>query len=133
MGLIIYLIAFVTSALGLFLANLINDNIEVDELAGLTPLQINELITGLMWFIVCLVVYFGSAQIDNEKWFKLLSPSFFLTWVFVCAGIILGTILFLVYQDSSVTIDGDVVKNAFFSNLGISLGPTASASLDLRD
>ncbi|MHA2027965.1 MAG: hypothetical protein ACXAB7_01060 [Candidatus Kariarchaeaceae archaeon] len=133
MGLVVYIIAFVTSALGLLLAEIINDNIDVDELAGLNPTEITLLIQGLMWFVVCLIVYVGSAQIDNEKWFKLVTPSFFLTWAFVSAGTILGWILFLLYQDTSVTINGDDIRYAFFQNLGLALGPTGAASLGLRD
>ncbi|MHA2091078.1 MAG: hypothetical protein ACW98K_09485 [Candidatus Kariarchaeaceae archaeon] len=132
MGLIVYIIAFVTSAIGLLLAFIIDDNIDV-EVGGLTALEMERLILGLIWFIVCLVVYFGSAQLDNEKWFKVLTPSFIITWAFVSAGTILGWVLFLLYQDSSVTIDGDDIRFAFFDFLAVSLGPTAAASLGLRD
>lgn len=132
MGFVVYVITFVSAALGFFISGVVNDEISVDELAGLSPAEINGLITGLLWFLVCFVVYLGTSRLEEASWFKLLTPSFFITWAFVCGGIILGSILFLIYQDSSVTIDGDVISFAFFNNLAIALGPTASASLGIR-
>ncbi|MCE7734967.1 MAG: hypothetical protein GPJ54_08830 [Candidatus Heimdallarchaeota archaeon] len=132
MALIVFLIAFLTTGIGYALGQLLDREIDINELAGLNQFQIAGLINGLVWFVVCFVVYFGSTKLDEKK-FGLISPSFILTWFFVAMGIVLGTILDIIIQGDSVTIDGDLIKNAIFLNLAIALGPTASASMGLND
>ena len=39
----------------------------------------------------------------------------------------------IIIQGDSLTIDGDLIKNAVFLNLAIALGPTAAASMGLND
>ncbi len=132
MAFIVFLIAFLTTGLGYALGQLFNREIDINELVGLSQAQINGLIEGLVWFIVCFVVYFGSSKL-NEKKFGLVSPSFFITWFFVAMGIVFGFILDIIIQGDSLTIDGDLIKDAIFLRLAIALGPTASASMGLND
>ena len=132
MALIVFLIAFLTTGIGYALGQWINREIDINELGGLEPAQIDGLIIGLVWFIVCFVVYFGSTKLDEKK-FALVSPNFFITWFFVSMGIILGYILDIIIQGNSVTIDGDLIKDAVFLNLAIALGPTGAASMGLND
>ncbi|MFV2013865.1 MAG: hypothetical protein ACC656_00415 [Candidatus Heimdallarchaeota archaeon] len=132
MAFIVFLIAFLTTGIGYALGQLLNREIDINELGGLNQLQIAGLINGLVWFIVCFVVYFGSTKLEAKK-FSLISPSFFITWFFVAMGIVLGFILDLVIQGGTVTIDGDLIKNAIFLQLAIALGPTAAASMGLGD
>lgn len=132
MALIVFLIAFLTTGIGYALGQLLNREIDINELAGLNQFQIAGLINGLVWFVVCFIVYFGSTKLDEKK-FSLVSPSFLITWFFVAMGIVLGFILDIIIQGDSLTIDGDLIKNAVFLNLAIALGPTAAASMGLND
>ncbi|OLS25763.1 MAG: hypothetical protein HeimC2_16980 [Candidatus Heimdallarchaeota archaeon LC_2] len=132
MALIVFLIALITTAIGYALGQLLNREIDINELAGLNQLQITGLINGLVWFVVCFVVYFGSTKLDEKK-FALISPSFIITWFFVAMGIVLGVILDTIIQGDELTINGDLIKNAVFLNLTIALGPTAAASMGLND
>ncbi|MHA2097435.1 MAG: hypothetical protein ACW99A_02005 [Candidatus Kariarchaeaceae archaeon] len=132
MAFIVFLIAFLTTGIGYALGQLLEREIDINELAGLNATQINGLINGLVWFVVCFVVFFGSTKLEEKK-FSLVSPSFFLTWFFVAMGIILGSILDVIIQGDSVTINGNFVKNAVFLNLAIALGPTCAASMGLEE
>lgn len=132
MALIVFLIAFLTTGIGYALGQWINREIDINELGGLDPVQIDGLIIGLVWFVVCFVVYFGSTKLD-EKRFALVSPNFFITWFFVAMGIVFGYILDVIIQGDTLTIDGDFIKEAVFTNLAIALGPTAAASMGLND
>ncbi len=132
MALIVFLIAFLTTGIGYALGQLLNREIDINELAGLDPAQIDGLINGLVWFVVCFVVYFGSSKLDEKK-FGLISPTFFITWFFVAMGIVFGYMLDVIIQGDSLTIDGEFIKEAVFTNLAIALGPTAAASMGLND
>ena len=131
MALIVFLIAFLTTGIGYAIGQFLNREIDFD-LEALNPAQMIGLINGLVWFVVCFVVYFGATRLDENK-FRLISPNFFITWFFVAMGLVFGVILDIIIQGDSITIDGDLVKNAVFLNLALALGPTAAASMGLND
>ncbi|MHA2251582.1 MAG: hypothetical protein ACXAD7_14555 [Candidatus Kariarchaeaceae archaeon] len=132
MKLIAYFVSLLAAAVGLFLALVVEDEIGVDKVGGLTPLQINGLIAGLIWFLVCLIVFLIVKKLDESR-FGLLSLNFLLTWVFVNAGIILGFLIYILVDTGELDVEFDAIKDIFFVNLAISLGPTASVPLGLQE
>ncbi len=132
MKLIVYLISLITASIGYFIGLEIWESISVDELGNLTQIQIENLVWAFVWFFICLVVFFVSKKLE-ESWFGLISLDFFLTWAFVCTGIILGRLLFELVETGSLDVEFEEIKDTFFRTLPLALGPTCSVSMGLRD
>lgn len=132
MSLVLFLITLVAAAIGTTAALWLQANVSID-IGGMTSAQVDALITALAWFLICFVVYFAASKLKDVKSFKLVSLKFFLTWAFVCAGVIIGTILYILIDQGSVSIKSNDLFNWFLLALPLALGPTGAASMGLRD
>ena len=124
MKFIVYSISLFAAALGTILSSfLIDANI----------INLPELIVAIIWFLISFVTYISAKNLKDEKWFKLISIDFFLTWAFTTIGVLIGVLVWTLIDFGSVSIDFDAMMNLFFFTLPFSLGPTATTSMGLRD
>lgn len=124
MKFIVYIISLFAAALGTILSSfLINANI----------INLPELIVAIIWFLISFITYISAKKLKDEKWFKLISLDFFLTWAFTTIGVLIGVIVWILIDTGAVSVNFDNMVNLFFITLPFSLGPTATTSMGLRD
>lgn len=111
----------VATAIGIIVSSLLTDIINLPEL-----------INAIFWFLICFTTYYFARRMDYG-WFKMISLDFFLTWAFVCIGVILGLIILQLINTGSVTANLEQLTSFFYSSLPLALGPTATTSMGLRD
>lgn len=124
MGFIIWIIAFVATAIGKILA---------EFLVSLELFDLPELISAIVWFLISFVTYLAGRKIEGEGWFKLLSLNFIVTWAFCTFGVLLGAVIWELIVTGGVVLQLEVILAIFFGSLPLTIGPTASLSLGLRD
>ena len=122
MKFVVYVMAMSTAAIGTIISSFVADIINLPEL-----------ISAIIWFLISLVTYMGAKRMKESEWFKMLSLDFILTWAFTCIGVILGFIILVLIDKGSLTINLDQIVNLFYATLPLALGPTATTSLGLRD
>ena len=124
MGFVGWLIGLVATALGTILGFLLVDS-------GLIGLA--EVIPAIVWFLICFVTYYAGTRLKEEKWFRLLSVNFLLTWIFCDVGYLLGIIVWQLIKTGTVSMSGNQLLDAFLISLPLTIGPTATMSIGLRD
>lgn len=124
MGFIVWLITLVAAALGTVLGEFI---ISIDLIG------IPELVSAIIWFLIAFTTYFFGKRLDEEHWFKLVSINFIVTWAFCTVGYLLGLIVWNLIDQGAVAITLDQMVTFFFIALPLTIGPTATVSLGLRD
>ena len=124
MKFIVYIISLFAAALGTILSSFLLDaNI----------INLPELIVAIIWFLISFITYISAKKLKDEKWFKLISIDFFLTWAFTTIGVLIGVIVWTLIDSGSVAVNIDTMVNLFFVTLPFALGPTATTSMGLRD
>ena len=99
-----------------------------------TPIRIALFFNALVWFVVLFLVFWGSTMfIDYGEKNGLLSLTFFITWICVAFGMVIAVIIHSLLATSSVTLNLDLLIDAFFGVLLLSLGPTIAALLGLSN
>jgi hypothetical protein len=92
-----------------------------------------DLISAIFWFLIAFSTHFFAKRIKDEKRFGLLSLNFFITWAFCTAGAIIGDIVWDLIDSESTSIQLDAVVDSFFFFLALTIGPTATAALGIRE
>lgn len=119
---IVYITALFAAALGTVIAYFLVDIIDLPDL-----------INAIVWFLIAFTTYFFAKKVKDESWFKMLTLDFFITWAFTTIGVILGTIVVILIDTNSLTLNWDSLVTTFFASLPLALGPTATASMGLRE
>lgn len=132
MSFVLYVITLVTAAIGTILSAMIFNNIDVNSLGGLTPAQIQAFLNALFWFLICVGTWFGASRTD-EKPFGFISVKFLIAWIFCNAGAMIGFIVALLIENGSLVLEAEQLANQFFLILPLTIGPTATASMGLKD
>lgn len=99
----------------------------------ITIIDLPEIITAIFWFLITYIAFVFARKVKDYAWFKILSLDFFLTWAFVCIGVILGVVIVDLILTKSVTLNLDEIQNVFFQYLPLALAPTLATSLGLRE
>ncbi len=122
----------VTAALGTVLSALIFQSLNISKLGGLTPAQIQSLLNALFWFLICVGTWFGASRTE-EKPFGFLSIKFLVAWISCNVGAMIGFVVAVLIDQGSITLNGEQLANQFFFILPLTIGPTATTSLGLKD
>lgn len=102
--------------------------------APFTLASVLFLVYALTWWILCIVVYFGSTRwLEEGEKVGLVSLFFFILWIIAAVGILVGTILDLILGGFSVSLDPDILINSFIVGLTTALGPTIAALLGVSN
>ncbi len=132
MSFVLYVITLVTAALGTILSSLIFNNIGVNTLGNLEQQQIQALLNALFWFLICVGTWFGASRTD-EKPFGFISIKFLIAWIFCNAGAMLGFLLSFLIETGSLTVQSGQLLDQFFFILPLTIGPTATTSMGLKE
>ncbi len=124
------IIMFATTV-GTLLALFLIENLKITQLGSLTQTQINLIFMALIWFLICVITWFGATRVEDNS-FGLISPGFFIGWVFCNLGYIIGYLLFFLIRTSSITIQFDALTTSFLTALPLTIGPTLAASSGLK-
>lgn len=102
--------------------------------APFTLASVLGIMYALTWWILCLVVYFGSTRwLEEGEKVGLISIFFFVLWIIAGIGILVGGILDAIIQGGSPSLNLDVLIFSFFLGLTTALGPTISALLGVSN
>ena len=100
----------------------------------LTPARIMLMVAALGWFVVCFLTYWGSTRwLEEGEKVGLLSLFFFLVWLIASFGILIGILLFNMFQGFTVTLDLDNILNTFFFAMPLALAPAVAAILGVTN
>lgn len=92
------------------------------------------LFAGLLWLLVCVVCYFGTAAAFSEgTQVGPISVLFLLLWLFTNLGLIVGWIGWLIIDGQSISLDLDFFVNNMTLNLSFSLAPSFAAALGISN
>ncbi len=126
---------FFFTALGILLGSFLIDVLRPTQpteglLAGD---RFNSLINAFIWLLVSVVAFFGTGKIVKEGEKIGLSLTLLVIWVYCTIGVLIGTLLWLLIQGGSLTIDFDLLLDNWFSYLAPSLAPTFAAALAISN
>ncbi|RMG38739.1 MAG: hypothetical protein D6732_04890 [Methanobacteriota archaeon] len=132
MSFVLYVITLVAAALGTILSSLIFNNLGVNSLGNLEPQQIQALLNALFWFLICVGTWFGASRTD-ERPFGFISVKFLIAWLFCNAGAMLGFLISILIENGSLSVQGEQLLDQFFLILPLTIGPTATTSMGLKE
>ena len=124
MGFILWIIALVATTLGVVLG---------DVVVSLNIIGNNQIINAIFWFLISMVTYYAGRKMKDEKWYKLLSLNFLITWAFSTIGALLGNFVWTLIDTGNASLNLNSMIDLFFIVLPLCIGPTAAMSLGLRD
>ena len=134
----VYVGTFLFVIVGYFVMQLVSDILSdvFTDLAidFLTPVRIALIVAALGWFVVCFLTYWGSTRwLEVGEKVGLLSLFFFLVWLTASLGILIGIILFNMFQGLTITLDLDNILNTFFFAMPLALAPAIAAILGVTN
>ena len=134
---IIILGSFFVTAIGYLIALITHDMLsEWDALEGLlTPIRLSDLLIGLLFFVLALVLYILSSNFVQYEENIGLGLFFIILWIICSFGLVTGDLVWDMIQStsSSITITVDLILDSFFDLLALALIPTLSVSLSLSN
>ncbi len=130
-GLGIFLFTMIGVIVGFFFIDILKPTQPTEGL--LAGQRFSSVISALIWLLVCVVTFFGTGKIIKEGERIGLSLTLLVIWIFCTAGVLVGTLAWLLYQGGSLTIDLDLLLDSWFSYLASSLAPTFSAALAISN
>ena len=96
----------------------------------LTPQRITWLVYAVGWFVVCILVNYGSTRwIEEREKIEILSVSFVILWLIVTLAIIIG---FIIKTLLVTTISWENLFDELFVALFWALAPTIAALLGVK-
>ncbi|MFW9855171.1 MAG: hypothetical protein ACFFFG_08915 [Candidatus Thorarchaeota archaeon] len=99
-----------------------------------TLFSVLSLVYAITWWILCLVVYFGSTRwLEEGEKVGLVSLFFLILWIIAGIGILIGSIVDLIIRGDTVSFDLDVLIFAFIHGLGEALAPAIAALLGVSN
>ncbi|MHA1990354.1 MAG: hypothetical protein ACW981_06035 [Candidatus Hodarchaeales archaeon] len=139
--LIVMIATLLFAAIGLVVSLLLSEVI-TDQAASQTGIigDILDFITtpgllaGLIWLLICIIVFFGvKAVVDEGENVGPISLFFLLIWIGAVIGLVIGDIVWLLFKGNTVTLDFDLLINTFAFNLTLALGPSFAAALGVSN
>ena len=128
------------AAVGLLVMLFINNILTTMSATGLVKDILNAITTpglleGLLWLLVCIVVYIGVGKVIGKGGEKIspISLWFLFLWIGAVLGLFVGTLIWALIQGSQVTIDLNTLIGYLFQYLAFSLGPAFAAALGISN
>ncbi|MFW9777808.1 MAG: hypothetical protein ACFFE8_03060 [Candidatus Heimdallarchaeota archaeon] len=101
------------------------------------PFTLNSvlsLVYAITWWILCVVVYFGSTRwLEEGEKVGLISLFFLILWIIAGVGMLIGGIVDLIIRGSTVSFDLDILVFSFIYGLGQALAPAIAAVLGVSN
>lgn len=135
--LIVAIAALIFAAIGVIVASLLTD-VLLDQAASQTGvikdfldiLTEPTLLNGIIWLIVCILLFYGVKQVvDEREDVGPISIFFLLIWLGVVIGLLIGNIAWSLIQGNTLTLDLDTIIAAM--SLFTALGPSFAAALGI--
>lgn len=127
------------AAIGFIIIGFLNDTISKMTATGLVKDILNAiktpgLLEGLLWLVVCIIVYIGVRKVvsSGEK-IGPISLWFLIIWIGAVIGLVVGYVIWFLIQGNQLTIDLNTIIGWIFVNLTLSLGPAFAAALGISN
>ena len=127
------------SAIGIIVKELVEDFLTGMNNSGivgdiLTFIKQPGLFEGLLWLVVCIVIYFGTGMaFAKGQPVGPISILFLLLWLFTNLGLIFGGILWVLIGGTQVSLNLDLLIALMVAALPVSLGPSFAAALGISN
>ena len=127
------------SAVGFVLKSFLNKSLTNMTQTGILGDILNfikspGLFDGLLWLIVCIVIYFGTGYaFAHSQKTGPISLTFFLLWLFTIIGLIVGGIFWSLIEGNNVSLNLDLFIGLMAASMSFSICPALASALGISN